>query len=303
MILNTLNTKAAIESLSRLFDISEEHLETRLFLNAKLILNNYFSAGLTLHLNLEEVLGFDVSQRLGLLNEFVIHHLTQGRSMSEVEERDVLVLPYVLTKNTRLSEYLATKGFSFTYDAEKIIVRRFGKVVDVQPDGSTRRDNLDVRFGYNGETDYYINGYLIPYRIVEDKCKRWLTSSEILKSLAIFFKEDSIVNDFSGASNSYMVSAAVPFESIYAFDNSDNTSLKEKKEYFVKLVISMITHELYQQHYSLYERPEMCDVDYGNIEIQLLSDYCISKSKILAVRELRLSDDNNHIELIEKRSE
>lgn len=206
--------------------------------NAEKIVENYYDENSISGLKLEGLKKACQCEKIGVIKNLVINHITPREDIRSVWKDGIYTLPHTLINKTVLSEYLSDLGFAFEFIDEHISMKRNGEVIDVK---RLNFSNLLMRLGGKGTlNDFNVNGYLFVNKYRIDFCRGWLGSPEILKSLSNSFADKSIANNYADKCRNYLVSFKVPIEKIdiESFDSDIEDEIKS--ELLVKYCINAL---------------------------------------------------------------
>ncbi|MCC9295971.1 hypothetical protein LN736_13985 [Clostridium sp. WLY-B-L2] len=190
---------------------------------------------------------------------------------------DIMTLSKALTTNTALSRYLKEKKFEFIFVDNQIIARRNGGVIDWS---KLKESNLFMRFGGpKSLNDFNVNGYLFVADFILERCKGWLGSPEILKSIANAYEEISIADDYAERCENYLVSFRVPLELVDIESTDKFINKQQKSDLLVKYSINAMAYYLKAGKYKN---------DFYNPVIMLKRDYNVPHIDIIKVRNLEI---------------
>lgn len=181
------------------------------------------------------------SKKLKRIDSMTISHITPRENIESVWQEGLMTLPHVLTRKTILSDYLRKLGFEFSFDNNKITMRRCGEIVDLE---RLHLSNLKMRLGGEKTTnDFNVNGYLCIDEFELAAVRGWLGSPEILKSLANAYREKSIADNYAdNCINNYYVSFEVPIEKVDIEGFDDWINEDRKTEILLKYTINALAY-------------------------------------------------------------
>lgn len=275
MLLNTVNFIELTQSLADIFSTNKNNILSYFQQYAIEIINENYNEYTIGYLDLESVKNFCNCNEIRCIDEIIVNHIAPRENQELLMSEDIMVLPTVLTTDTVLSRYLKDKKFEFEFVDNKIIAKRNGKIIDWS---KLKQSNLFARFGGpKSLNDFNVNGYLFASDFILDRCRGWLGSPEILKSIASAYGEFSIADDYAERCRNYLVSFKVPLdvadiECTDAFINKRN-----KSDLLVKYGINAMAH---------YLKADKDNKDIYNPIIMLKRDYNVPHTEIIKVRNL-----------------
>lgn len=163
--------------------------------NTKNILDYGYDEYTVEKIDITSLLNENFVGKLATVGEIMVHHITPRANTAEIKNEGLMTLPHALTEKTALSNYLAEKGFEFSFDEKQVYMKNDGGAVDIS---KLEPSNLLMRLGGKYSLfDFNVNGYLFvtDFRIAD--CLGWLGSPEILKSLANAFGDRNIADDYA----------------------------------------------------------------------------------------------------------
>lgn len=175
-----------------------------------------------------------------IIDSLIVHHITPRENEDSIWQEGLMTLSNALTQKTILADYLKKWGFTFSFDGNRIVMSRKGLVVDVENKLGT---NLKMRLGgYNTLNDYNVNGYLFVDEFEEEAIRGWLGSPEFLKSLAYYYDNFSIANNYADNSHNYYVSFEVPLDMVDIEGFSDKISAEKKTGILLRYTINALAY-------------------------------------------------------------
>ena len=230
--------KKLYESLAEEFSISVQQMKEYIKSNTKNILDYGYDEYTVEKIDITSLLNENFVGKLATVGEIMVHHITPRANTAEIKNEGLMTLPHALTEKTALSNYLAEKGFEFSFDEKQVYMKNDGGAVDIS---KLEPSNLLMRLGGKYSLfDFNVNGYLFvtDFRIAD--CLGWLGSPEILKSLANAFGDRNIADDYAENYNNYLVSFRVPIEQVDIAGYDANISREEKTEILIKCAINAL---------------------------------------------------------------
>lgn len=233
-----MSTDKIYTSLLDILGLERSYLE-------KYISSNYWSI-VECHYDENTIESMDISGLLRLENiknidAIIMHHITPRPNEDCIWHEGIYTLPKALTANTILSSHLKKYGFTFTFENNRVVMKKDGTSIDVS---KLNTSNLIMRFG--GEyslDDFNVNGYLFVDKFDIDFIRGWLGSPEILKSISEAFKNPDIADSYAEQSQNYYVSFSVPLDKIDITGFNENISVYRKNEILIKYAINAVAHE------------------------------------------------------------
>lgn len=277
MLLNTVNFVELMHSLADIFSADKKDLLSFLQQYAKEIINGNYNEYTIDYLDFGSLKNFCNCNEVRSIDEIVVNHIAPRENQGLLVAEDIMTLPKALTTDTALSRYLKDKKFEFEFVDSQIIARRNGEVIDWN---KLKQSNIFVRFGGpKSLNDFNVNGYLFVSDFILDRCKGWLGSPEILKSIANAYGERSIADDYAEKCRNYFVSFKVPLNMVDIESTDTFIDQRQKSDLLIKYSINALTHYLKAGKYNN---------DFYNPIIMLKRDYNVPHTDIIKVRNLKI---------------
>lgn len=218
-----------------------------------------------------------IGNEIQRIDTLTVNHITPRECEERIWQEGLLTLSHALTRETALSEYLRELGLTFSFDEKQLIMRKNGRIVEVENKSGT---NLKMRLGgENTFNDYNINGYLFKDEFEEDAVRGWLGSPEFLKSLAIYYNRNSIADNYADkCDHNYVVSFDVPLDKVDIEGFSDNIDADRKTAILLRYTINALAY---------VEMRSKSFLPMYNPIIFLKRDYDVPKEDIQKIRILQ----------------
>ena len=237
MYLNTLGKNEMYASVAEIVGADIEDVKRFVTDNAESIVDCHYDEYGIEQMDLKGLLN---GKELKLIDSLIMHHITPRESEESIWQEGLMTLSNALTQKTILADYLKKWGFTFSFDGNQIVMSRKGVVVDVENKLGT---NLKMRLGgSNTLNDYNVNGYLFVDEFEEDAIRGWLGSPEFLKSLAYYYDNFSIANNYADNSHNYYVSFEVPLDMVDIEGFSDKISAEKKTGILLRYAINALAY-------------------------------------------------------------
>lgn len=237
MYLNTLGKNEMYASVAEIVGADVEDIKRFVIENAADIVDCHYDEYSIEQMDLKGLLN---GKELKLIDSLIMHHITPRESEESIWQEGLMTLSNALTQKTILADYLKKWGFTFSFDGNKIVMSRKGLVVDVENKLGT---NLKMRLGGpNTLNDYNVNGYLFVDEFEEEAIRGWLGSPEFLKSLAYYYDNFSIANNYADNSHNYYVSFEVPLDMVDIEGFSATISVEKKTSILLRYTINALAY-------------------------------------------------------------
>lgn len=280
MFLNTTSSDKIYESIAAVFSTDVEVVREYIAENAEEIVENYYNEHSIDSMDLEELKEVCQCKKIVVIKNLLVNHITPRENIRNVWDEGIHTLPHTLINKTVLSEYLSKLGFAFEFIDDRISMKIKNEVIDVK---KLKFSNLLMRLGGKGTlNDFNVNGYLFVDKFRVDKCRGWLGSPEILKSLSNAFEDNTIANNFADNCKNYLVSFKVPIEKIDIECFDANIAEEIKSELLIKYCINALA-------FSVAEKSAA--VDMYNPIIFLKRDYEVPAEDIQKIYSLEHHKD------------
>lgn len=277
MLLNTVNFKKLSLSLANIFSTDEKNILNFFQQYANDIIKENYNEYTIGYLDLELIKNFCKCNDLRYIDEIIVNHIAPRENQELLMSEDIMILPKVLTTDTALSRYLKNKSFEFKFIDNEIIAERDGEVIDWS---KLKQSNLFVRFGgQKSLNDFNINGYLFVTDFILDRCRGWLGSPEVLKSIANAYGDLSIADDYAEKCRNYLVSFKVPLDMADIECTDVFIDKQRKSDLLVKYSINAMAN---------YLKAGRSHMDFYNPVIMLKRDYNVPHENIIKVRSLKV---------------
>ena len=237
MYLNTLGKNEMYVSVAEIVGADVEDIKRFVIENAADIVDCHYDEYGIEQMDLKGLLN---GKELKLIDSLIMHHITPRESEESIWQEGLMTLSNALTQKTILADYLKKWGFTFSFDGNQIVMSRKGLVVDVENKLGT---NLKMRLGGpNTLNDYNVNGYLFVDEFEEEAIRGWLGSPEFLKSLAYYYDNFSIANNYADNSHNYYVSFEVPLDMVDIEGFSATISVEKKTSILLRYTINALAY-------------------------------------------------------------
>lgn len=237
MYLNTLGKNEMYASVAEIVGADVEDIKRFVIENAADIVDCHYDEYSIEQMDLKGLLN---GKELKLIDSLIMHHITPRESEESIWQEGLMTLSNALTQKTILADYLKKWGFTFSFDGNQIVMSRKGLVVDVENKLGT---NLKMRLGGpNTLNDYNVNGYLFVDEFEEEAIRGWLGSPEFLKSLAYYYDNFSIANNYADNSHNYYVSFEVPLDMVDIEGFSATISVEKKTSILLRYTINALAY-------------------------------------------------------------
>lgn len=237
MYLNTLGKNEMYNSIAEILETDIEVVKGFVTENADKIVDCHYDEHGIEQMDLENLLN---GKKIKRIDSLIVNHITPRESKESIWQEGLLTLSHALTKKTVLSDYLQELGFKFSFDEKQITMSRYGRIVEVENKLGT---NLKMRLG--GEktlNDYNVNGYLFVDEFEQDAIRGWLGSPEFLKSLAIYYNNNSIADNYADKCYNYYVSFEVPLDKVDIEGFSDKIDADRKSSILLRYTINALAY-------------------------------------------------------------
>ena len=237
MYLNTLGKNEMYVSVAEIVGADVEDVKRFVIENAADIVDCHYDEYGIEQMDLKGLLN---GKELKLIDSLIMHHITPRECEESIWQEGLMTLSNALTRKTNLADYLKKWGFTFSFDGNQIVMSRKGLVVDVENKLGT---NLKMRLGGpNTLNDYNVNGYLFVDEFEEEAIRGWLGSQEFLKSLAYYYDNFSIANNYADNSHNYYVSFEVPLDMVDIEGFSATISVEKKTSILLRYTINALAY-------------------------------------------------------------
>lgn len=237
MYLNTLGKNEMYASVAEILETDIEVIKKFVIENADEIVACHYSDADIECMDLGNLVNGNNPK---CVQRLIVNHITPRESKEKIWQEGLLTLSHALTRKTTLSDYLEKLGFTFSFNEERIIMSRNGKIVNVE-DGS--ETNLQMRFGGKDTlNDYNINGYLFVEEFEHNRISGWLGSPEILKSLSCYYDKMSIADSYADKCDNYYVSFEVPLDKVDIDGFSDEMDMDRRTRILLRYTINALAY-------------------------------------------------------------
>ncbi len=238
-ILYTTSPEDIIESISNICGCEEAVIKSYLnhsrpFKNifvGDINLNQFFKAiGVTFTGNNE------LFERIKI-DSCIVSHLTTR--ISPPDESDIYCLIKVLSKDTDISKFLASKGITFKETGPGLVVYYNNKIVDWNEFIEPAAYRIKKRIRKRGEyIDNCINGFLFNHLIWEDSNVEHIkVCPEIVSDICLTLNRYDILQEWSNISTSYTLGFLADVKDIIFDEHTQCKTLKSKIYLIYKYVI------------------------------------------------------------------
>ena len=210
----------------------------------------------------------------GKIEEVYLCHLIRSIDCPE----QLYPLHEVLTTKNALSDFLSEKGFSFKTLGQKIKLVHNGREYSESELGTPLEDNnyhghLAVRFGYENEADYCLNGFLFainPEKSTDGYYDLLKHGPEILQDLDRYF-DTNLSSQFYELSNYYFALMRVQLNQIIFGKNEEQRISHDRTKLFLNYCFQAIYKLIYVDKNGGITNPmiRLDDFDFATVESYL----------------------------------
>lgn len=210
----------------------------------------------------------------GKIEEVYLCHLIRSIDCPE----QLYPLHEVLTTKNALSDFLSEKGFSFKTLGQKIKLVHNGREYSESELGTPLEDNnyhghLAVRFGYENEADYCLNGFLFainPEKSTDGYYDLLKHGPEILQDLDRYF-DTNLSSQFYELSNYYFALMRVQLNQIIFGKNEEQRISHDRTKLFLNYCFQAIYKLIYVDKNGEITNPmiRLDDFDFATVESYL----------------------------------